>query len=54
MREESWTIIGILIGIPLGFILGWLFSKMITEPLGVMFERDAAGRIVGIYKAVSK
>jgi len=49
MAEQDWLLIGILIGVLVGVPVGWLLSQLIGgSSMGVMFERDEAGRIVGI------
>jgi len=39
-------IVGIFVGIPLGF---YLYNVFIEKPASVVFERDSEGRITGIH-----
>lgn len=39
----------LLIGAVMGFIVGFLVAKVMSEPKAVLIDRDEHGRITGIY-----
>lgn len=51
--EGEWFVIGLLVGIPVGLIAGWLIAQLFgsqgqQRSYGVMFERDEKGLIRAI------
>jgi hypothetical protein len=50
LAEETWLLVGLIVGmgvgIPLGFILAQFFMQ---KSASVIFDRDAEGRISGIH-----
>jgi hypothetical protein len=56
VREAEWLaiglVVGLLIGIPLGWILFQIFRRTIIEvpyPASVIFDRDEQGRVTAIH-----
>ena len=53
MADDSalYLIAGLLIGMPLGIVVGWLLANTVTapSPASVVFQRDEQGRITEIH-----
>jgi uncharacterized membrane-anchored protein YhcB (DUF1043 family) len=52
MADTDWLIAGLIIGLLVGVPLGWIFAqykRAETQPQSAVFDRDEEGRIVGIH-----
>jgi hypothetical protein len=55
VADAEWFAIGLVIGVLIGIPLGWIFFQMysgrfVTQmPASVVFDRDEAGRITAIH-----
>lgn len=51
MADSDWLIAGLIIGVLIGIPLGWILAQTAVKPApsSVVFERDKEGRISGIH-----
>jgi len=51
MAESDWLIAGVIVGIFIGIPLGWILAQIAVKPApsSVVFDRDQEGRISGIH-----
>lgn len=51
MPDDSWLLIGLVIGLLAGIPVGWLAAQVLArrEPSSVLFDRDAENRIIAIH-----
>jgi hypothetical protein len=49
--DKDWLIAGLILGVLVGIPLGWILAQAIAKqaPSSVVFERDQQGRISGIH-----
>jgi len=51
LADSDWLIAGLIIGVLIGIPLGWILAQTAVKPApsSVVFERDKEGRISGIH-----
>jgi ABC-type antimicrobial peptide transport system permease subunit len=51
LAESDWLLAGLIVGIFVGIPLGWILTQIMVKPApsSVVFDRDQEGRISGIH-----
>jgi ABC-type antimicrobial peptide transport system permease subunit len=51
LADSDWLIVGLVIGVLVGIPLGWIIAQAFAKqaPSSVVFERDREGRITGLH-----
>ena len=49
MAESDWLIAGLIIGVLIGIPVGWILAQTSAKPGSVVFDRDEQGRVSSIH-----
>jgi ABC-type antimicrobial peptide transport system permease subunit len=56
LADSDWLAIGIVIGVLVGIPLGWIIAQAISKPTpsSLIFDRDERGRITAIHYVLTE